>query len=218
MSDSEAAREGKMLADHLGKLHGSGFLDDFAKGFMSVIRPVAQVASFIPGPIGMAGRVVSGLAGRGRAGGGRAGGARCVGGAGPSAQTGSNQIAHSAMSPAQAGLPGSATGGQDVPPGGMAPVAYGNVPQAPASFKRNTVGMGRAGGGKLKVLHEGMVHGGGPLHLEHEGNGRSGGRKAMPKEAKKSSQRGQMISRLMKEHGMTLGQASKHLKEHGGAD
>jgi hypothetical protein len=208
-SDTEAHREGKMLADHLGKLHGGGFLDDFAKGFMSVIRPVAQVASFVPGPIGMAGKVVSGLAGRGRA-----GGARCVGGAGMAPEIGGEQVGHAMMSPARAGLPGSGTGGQDVPPGGMAPVAYGNVPQAPASFARNTVGMGRAGGGMLKIAHGGMAHGGGMLQIEHGGARRKA---AMPKEQKKSSQRGQMISRLMKEQGMTLGQASKYLKEHGSA-
>ncbi len=181
-SETEACREGKMLADHLGKLHGSGFLDDFAKGFMSVIRPLASVASFIPGPIGMAGRVVSGLAG-----GGRSGGAMC--GAG-------QQVGHSGMSGAKQGLPGSGTGGQDVPPGGVAPVAYGSPPQAPASFARNTAGMGR------------------PRAV---GMGRAGGAMPMEKAAKRSSQRGQMISKLMKEHGMTLGQASKHLKENGGA-
>jgi len=130
----------------------------------------------------MAGRVVSGLAGRGRAGGGMCGAGQ--------------QVGHSEMSGAKQGLPGSGTGGQDVPPGGVAPVAYGSPPQAPASFARNTAGMGR------------------PRAV---GMGRAGGAKPMEKAAKRSSQRGQMISKLMKEHGMTLGQASKHLKENGGA-
>ena len=54
------------------------------------------------------------------------------------------QVSHARMSSALQGLPGQALGGQDVPPGGLAPVAYGNAPQAPASFQRNTVGMGKA--------------------------------------------------------------------------
>lgn len=175
-----ARMHGKMLAEHLQQMHGAGFLDDFAKGFMSVIKPVASIASFIPGPIGAVGKVVSGA----------------LGGAKPRKMRGGAGYAveHSMMSPAMSGEPGSGLGGQDVPPGGLAPVAYGNPPQAPASFKRNTVGMGRAGGGRAG------------------GAAPAGGAKP-----KRASARGQMVSKLMREKGMTLGEASRYIKEHGGA-
>lgn len=187
---SGGARHGKMLAEHLREMHGAGFLDDFAKGFMSVIKPVASIASFIPGPIGAVGKVVSGA----------------LGGAKPRKMRGGAGYAveHSMMSPTSVGMPGSAAGGQDVPPGGIAPVAYGNVPQAPASFKRNTVGMGRAGGGRAGGA---APAGAGNLHIVHEGMGKP----------KRASARGQMVSKLMKEKGMTLGEASRYIKEHGGA-
>lgn len=54
---------GEALGSHLLSLHGRGFFDDFAKGFMSVVKPIASVASFIPGPIGTVARVASGLMG-----------------------------------------------------------------------------------------------------------------------------------------------------------
>jgi hypothetical protein len=42
---SEAGMMGQHLGKHLHSLHGAGFFDDFAKGFMSVIQPVANIAS-----------------------------------------------------------------------------------------------------------------------------------------------------------------------------
>ena len=112
-------------------------------------------------------------------------------------------VEHSFMSPAGVGERGSALGGQDVPPGGVAPQAYGSPPQAPASFQRNTVGMGM-----LHIKHEGgaMPKGAGKLEITHGG--------AKPK---RSNARGQMISKLMKEKGMSLPEASRFLKEHGSA-
>jgi hypothetical protein len=41
---SEAFLQGGALSKHLRELHGDGFFDDFAKGFMSVIRPFASIA------------------------------------------------------------------------------------------------------------------------------------------------------------------------------
>lgn len=207
---SGGAKHGMALAHHMKEQYGAGFLDDFAKGFMSVIRPVAKVASFIPGPIGAVARGVSALSG----------------GAGkqPGTPTGL-QVAHARMDSYRVGEPGSALGGQDVPPGGEAPIAYGNVPQAPASFARNSVGMGRAGGGTTKGMmrktarraYEGM----GNLHITHMGEGRAGGGSAGGGRAggakRKPSARGMMVSKLMKEKGMTLPEASRYLKEHGSA-
>ncbi len=66
------------------------------------------------------------------------------GGAGPISMPPSGiEVSSAKLQPATSGLAGQALGGQDVPPGGVAPIAYGSVPQAPASFQRNTVGMGR---------------------------------------------------------------------------
>lgn len=121
---------------------------------------------------------------------------KAKGGAAPrTAMTpGGNEVVHASMTPALQGLAGQALGGQDVPPGGLAPQAYGNVPQAPASFKRNTVGMGV--GGRVRPAGAGAA-GAGAV---------SGGARAA---------RGAAIKRIMQEKGLSLGQASKYLKEHG---
>lgn len=197
-----ARDEGAALARHLEKLHGAGWLGDFWDGFKSVVKPVADivspianVASFIPGPIGAVGKVgsvLSGLAqglgkpeqqflpGAVRKGRGRprklAGGA---GGGTSSAPPAGLEVEH-------------AVADSQLAPNVRPAVAYGNPPQAAAAFKRNTVGMGK---------HKAPA-------AEMEGCG---------KKTRKPSARGAMISKLMKEHGMTLGQASKHLKEHGSA-
>ena len=44
-SMSDATRMGLHLGKHIHSLHGGGFFDDFAKGFMSVVQPVANIAS-----------------------------------------------------------------------------------------------------------------------------------------------------------------------------
>jgi hypothetical protein len=119
---------------------------------------------------------------------------------------GGNETIHARMSTS---MPGRPSGGENVPPGGIAPIAYGSPPQAPASFKRNTVGMGKL---SVHIGHDEPMEGG---RVRVAGAGKkkcatggavSGGARAM---------RGAAISKLMREQGMTLGQASKHLKEHG---
>ena len=118
------------------------------------------------------------------------------------------EVAHAQQSPALAGQAGAALGGQDVPPGGVAAVAYGNPPQAPASFKRNTVGLGKAadapacGSGKLTITHGG-AHAMAPACP-------SGGAVAKPK---RTNARGQMVAKLMREHGVSLAEASRMLKQ-----
>jgi hypothetical protein len=130
------------------------------------------------------------------------------------------------------GLPGQALGGQDVPPGGIAPQAYGSAPQAPASFKRNTIDVGsegllpypsaaRGAGRKLKhsapSVHstlndmDGGVVVGNPGHPSHS---RKGVQQAKVVGGARSA-RGEMIKKIMKEKGLSLGQASKYLKENG---
>jgi len=54
---------GKALSVHIHKLHGAGFFDDFKKGFLSVVRPVAGIAAMMPGPVGAVGKVASSLMG-----------------------------------------------------------------------------------------------------------------------------------------------------------
>jgi hypothetical protein len=120
------------------------------------------------------------------------------------------EVAHAQQSPALAGEAGAALGGQDVPPGGVAAVAYGNPPQAPASFKRNTVGMGRAadapatGRGKLTITHGGA-------HAMAPACDMVGAAKP-----KRTNARGQAIAKLMREHHISLAEASRMLKQQQG--
>ena len=107
-------------------------------------------------------------------------------------------------------------GGQNVPPGGRAAVAYGNPPQAPASFKRNTVGMGKAsdapasGCGKLQI-----THGAGKLEISHGGAAPYDSKAAICGDGKpkRTNARGQMIAKMMREHGVSLAEASRMLKQ-----
>jgi hypothetical protein len=187
-----AYKSGVMLREHLMKKHGGAWYNDFAEGLMSGVKSISNLASNIPGPVGM----IAGLPAKGieaamnlstalhgpvrRRGVDYGKGMRGKGYAG-------NQVEHARMDPTSVSPPGAGTGGQDVPPGGLAPVAYGNVPQAPASFQRNTVGMG-----KLTITHGGQ------------------------KKAKRpASHRQQVVAQVMREKGMKLGEASKYVKEHG---
>lgn len=208
-----AAHQGKMLGRHLVELHGKGFFDDFAKGFMSVVKPLAGVASFLPGPLGMAGKVASGLLGQGkRRGRPRKHQAEME----EEMEGGAYQVAHAPVE-TNVGLPGGARGGQDVLPGGVAPRAYGNVPQAPRGFERNTVGMGQThysrataeprGAGVISSL-------GIPLISNLAGMFGLGKEK---KAKRPASARNQAIAKLMREKGMKLGEASAYLKKHGSA-
>lgn len=194
-----ASHQGKMLGEHLMKLHGGGFFDDFAKGFMSVIKPAAAIASMFPGTVGTVGRVASGILGNGAPPRGRGRPRKMCGGNAPHSST-ANAIGHAMLGSIDGLKPGGGLGGQDVPPNGIAPVGYGNPPQAPASFKRNTVGMGRP----RKTLGA-------------DGHGMAPAPKMSGAGSGARSARGQMISKIMRERGLTLGQASKYLKEHGSA-
>lgn len=122
-------------------------------------------------------------------------------------------VVHAQQSPALMGEAGSALGGQDVPPGGVAAVAYGNPPQAPASFKRNTVGEGAGkGGAHAMAPHCPQPTGAGKLTITH-GEGATGGRR---KTAGRINPRGQLIAKLMREHNISLGEASRMLKQQQG--
>ena len=90
---------------------------------------------------------------------------------------------------------GKMEGGRLVP-NAVAPVAYGNTPQAPASFERNSVILDREA----------------PTLAGAGGAVLAGGRKK-----RAPSARGQAIAQLMKTHKMTLAEASKYLKEHSSA-
>ncbi len=212
---SGGAKMGKELGDQMLRLHGEGFFSDFLSGLKSVLKPVASVASFIPGPIGLAGNIASAVMGNGKC-----GMKKMKGGASDNitAPPSGRQVSHAMMSPAEMGLAGQALGGQDVPPGGVAPVAYGNAPQAPASFARNAVGEGMLGGPGRGIRKGGAKKAmlGLPGHGVMKGSARPAGA-GVASGAGKRSARGQAIAKLMKEKGMTLPQASKYLKEHGSA-
>ncbi len=196
---------GREMMMKMAQLKGGAFSKEFREGFMEAMKDEDE---------GMAMK-----RGRGKAslGGVYGAGEYTPGGDG-------REVAHAKMMSARLGERGAALGGQDVPMAGMAPVAYGNAPQAPASFQRNTVGMGRAsamkGMGKLEieVKHGDMMKGG-----ARTGGARTGGAAkacvsgAMEggKKKRMPSARNQAISRLMKEKGMSLGEASRHVKEHG---
>ena len=191
-----AMHQGQMLGQHLMKMHGKGFFDDFAKGFMSVIKPIASVASFIPGPIGSIAKVVSSVAGNGK---------KMKGG-------NVSETAHAAMQHVPS-MSVPSISGATVPKGALPPVAMGNAPQAPMTFKRNSMGMGApAGGGTKKGMerktarkaYEGMGStGAGNLHIVHEGSGVSGG----------AISRGAVIKMIMCKMDYKLPEASKWLKE-----
>ena len=181
---------GREMMMKMAQLKGGAFSKEFREGFMEAMKDEDEALSYKKGK------------GKASLGGVYGGGEYTPGGDG-------REVAHAKMMSARMGERGAALGGQDVPMAGMAPVAYGNAPQAPASFQRNTVGMGRAGameggartggartGGVAKACVEGAMEGGAK-------------KKRMP------SARNQAISRLMKEKGMSLGEASRYVKEHG---
>lgn len=190
-----ARHMGRMMYEHLSKMHGKGYADKF---------------------MGVGGAAPRNLPPMG------------------------GEVLHARMTPARVGLPGSGLGGQDVPPGGMAPVAYGSAPQAPASFQRNSVDVGSAGllplpsaqvgSGRRKAakqppsvhmtLLEDDDHAGGRASLHKVGvyKGPDAVMRESPTAAVsggKRAARGQAISKLMKEKGLSLPEASRYLKEHG---
>jgi hypothetical protein len=215
---SEAYLQGGALSKHLRELHGEGFWDDFKKGFMSVVRPVAQIAkpilAVVPHPAAKA----------------------------------------AALGMSALGLGKHNLHGKGVVDAVTGATQRGRVANPPASFARNTVGMGVAhgegvrrhrvveslGGEYADEVHSGVTHmeGSGlfsPLKKFGERIARSldptaaprprmktreqleGGAKRKhatnPNDARK--RRGAEVSRLMREQGMSLGEASKHVKEHG---
>lgn len=131
--------EGMKLAKHLETLHGAGWLSDFWEGVKSVVKPIANVASFIPGPIGTIGKVASGVMGLGvedketkrfvkKLKGGYGGTT-----APPAGIEVENAVADSQLAP-------------NVVPSSV----YGNTPQPSPAFIKNMVGMGSHMEGGMK--------------------------------------------------------------------
>lgn len=135
-----AKHMGRLMYDHLAKVHGEKYARRFMKGGFGVTSAPPQ------------GQLVT----------------------------------HATME--HGGLPGAPATAATLPKGAIAPVAYGGVPQAPASFKRNAVDLGAPG-----ILPSAIVGTGKP---------------------KRTSARGQKIRELMKSKGMSLPEASKYLKDH----
>jgi hypothetical protein len=172
---------GKELMMKMGQMKGGAFSKEFREGFMEAMNDEDEALSY------------SAKRGKGK-------------GMMPEITPGGDgrEVAHARMMSARFGNRGAAMGGQDVPVDGISPVAYGNAPQAPASFQRNTVGMGRAatmeGCGKLQI------------EVKHGDEMMKGG--AMKKKRQPSA-RNIAISKLMRGGGMSLAEDSRHIKEHG---
>lgn len=178
---------GKELLMKMSQMKGGAFCAEFKGGFMDAMKDEDELVSYSAKRgkgKGMMSQDTPGGDGR--------------------------EVSHARMLSASFGNRGAAIGGQDVPKGGLSPIAYGSPPQAPASFQRNTVGMGRAaamkGAGKLQVE---INHGD---EMMEGGIMKKGG--AMKKKRQPSA-RNIAISKLMKGRGMTLAEASRHIKEHG---
>lgn len=168
---------GKDLMMKMGAMKGGAFSKEFREGFMEAMKDEDEALSY-----------------RGKRGKGKD--SETPGGDGL-------EVSHARMMSSRFGNRGAAISGQDVPAGGLAPVAYGNAPQAPASFQRNSVGMGRAaelkGKGKLEI------------EVKHGDEMMEGG----AKKKRQPSARNIAISKLMRGKGMSLAEASRHIKEHG---
>jgi hypothetical protein len=185
---------GRDMMMKMASMKGAGFSDEFRGGFMESMKN-EEMSMDAPMKKGRGKASLGGVYG--------AGSGLTPGGDG-------RQVSHSMMMSARMGERGAALGGQDVPFNGIAPVAYGNPPQAPASFARNTVGMGRSGGAKSGGAMCGSEKSGGAMMMEKIAEMEGGAKKKrMP------SARNQEISRLMKTKGMSLPEASRHIKEHG---
>jgi hypothetical protein len=186
---------GAAFMKQLEAIHGGAFLKGFQEGFVGSPAHMGRVRG--KGGIGYAAQGADSTPGEGR------------------------MVLHARMSQPLTRM--TAAGGENVVPGGMAPIAYGSAPQAPASFMRNTVGMGQAA--KMGKMHRmpdgsmmpGATHGGAGL-LGRPGHGVYKGAAtgaAAPAGAGKRSARGAAVSRVMREKGMSLAEASRYIKEHG---
>jgi hypothetical protein len=143
-SDEEtggARLAGRMLKEHIEKLHGGRYAQRFMRG------AGAEIGAVLGRPNG-------------------------------------REVAHAVMTGPVAGR---ARGGENLVPGAVAPVALGNPPQAPASFKRNTIEMARAG--------------------DMTGSGMSGAGMS------KRQERGRQIAQIMREKNCSLAEASRMLKQ-----
>ena len=212
-----AKMQGRMLAEHLQKLHGEGFLSDFWDGFKSVIKPVANIASVLPIPgVNTAGRIASAVLGNGKA------------GAGGMVMKGRPQDQAYYKEPVKYGRP------QDQMVKGEGLFS----PMAHSALRGRMAGSGRAGAGKagagkagagMAGASNGTMEGEGFLGdllggIPIIGNIARGIGLGKGEKAKKPSKatgarsaRGAMVSKLMKEQGMSLGEASRYIKEHGSA-
>ena len=208
-----AGQMGEALSAHIHQLHGAGFWDDFKKGFMSVARPVAGIASMMPGTVGKVGKVAASVMGGGN-----------VSGPGYEAVSGGlrtgrfegkgrmEDFVEVAVSLLAAGHSTTATK-QRLMDEHKANKREAERAVAEAIHKERTVAetltsMPKSGRGKLLIQH--LPHGEGEEMVV--GSGKKA-KKAVGANDKRRV-RGQLVSKLMKQHGMTLAEASRHIKEH----
>ena len=194
---SEATQMGLHLGKHLHSLHGAGFFDDFKKGFMSVVAPVAGIAKSVLPMMGPKGQMAS--AAMGALGLGKPRRRGCGKGAGVL------KITHG-------GATNSDTGAYDG--------------KGRESDDRAMLGMGmlgqdghgmHQGGGFLSDLGIPVVSNlAGMVGLGREGCG-TGGRKkrapAGPSDGRRK--RAEVVKKVMAEKGLSMIEASKFVKAHG---
>lgn len=224
-----AGEMGKALSAHIHQLHGAGFWDDFKKGFMSVARPAAGIASMLPGAAGVAGKVASSLMGGGNVSGpgfeAVSGGVRTGRYEGKGRMEDFEKAAASLMAAGhnahdtkrilmdehKANKREAERAVAEVVRKEVNPrVTLANATPQERGALEGMLSMSYPKKGKGKLLIQHLPHGEGEEMIV-------GGAKKAKKvvgAGDKRRVRGQMVSKLMKEHGMTLAEASRHIKEH----
>ena len=190
---SEATQMGLHLGKHLHSLHGAGFFDDFKKGFMSVVGPVASVAKGVlpmMGPKGQMASAAMGALGLGK----------------PRRGRGVLKITHG-------GATNSDTGAYD----GKGRERDDRMMLGMGMMGEDGHGM-RQGGGFLSDLGIPVVSQlAGMVGLGREGCGTGAGRKkrapAGPSDGRRK--RAEVVKKVMAEKGMKMIEASKYVKAHG---
>ena len=195
---SEATQMGLHLGRHLHQLHGAGFFDDFKKGFMSVISPVAGVAkSLLPlaGPEGMAASGVLNAIGLGK----------------------QRRRGRGKLTITHGGATNSDTGayyGKGRESDDMAMMGMGT---GAGLLGQDGHGI-RQGGGFLSDLGIPVISNlAGAIGLGHGGDGTGAGRRrrapAGPSDGRRK--RAEVVKKVMAEKGLSMIEASKFVKAHG---
>jgi hypothetical protein len=232
------AAHGQLLAQRMMELHGKGFFDDFAKGFMSVAKPLASVAKVALPFVapGMAGTVASGVLGAlgaGMSGGGKMEDAvadivaALSNGRSMDAKLAEEVRQRHGLTKAEIQKAGAKAKQfkEDVDMGAAGVSLMGMKRDNPEGVAPSVVlakmksGKGVMSGGLGTGAYEGkgfLSDLGIPVVSDLARAVGLGKKKRAPAGASdKRKARGAMVSKLMREEGMSLAEASRHIKAHG---